>query len=547
MRKKAITKPDFGKIFIVRFLIWAVVFSIAAGYALSELYDYVLKTEVYEYTNSYADKIKDKVEALYRSEPGSDEYKYLLNELRTCLAFYQMVGYNYAEVQIGNLKMATDKDTALFFKKRDDKDDALEHYFIEDVSYLEPLNEYLKNNGMKTDRQITDHWYRYERDPLYEKLFPSDDFVIYYLKTIYVNREEHTFIPGVIRMVEPETDKKKEKEYMIDCTPTDTKGYERVEFDSDHERQLIPAYRVATDLSAKDISIHTVPVVGGGQITYDKNNEWLITDGHYEIEKHWHIGFSGYRTENVFVIAPLSSALIFIIDLAASAIAALVLSVVKYQRDKTVWEIFEYRVKTTEAMAHDLKTPLSTIMFYLENLEDSSKDSEKVLEYTKNINDKVVTMDHMIGDILLLSKSESGKIDLNKESVSVKELINESLKEIPDMKYEIKGDDVTLTTDKKLFSQAILNLLSNCDRYGEEGSVVDVSIAPEALTITNKTDRKYDDVESLKKPFVKGDDSRGNKGAGLGLAIADNNLSMLGYKLELSSEQDEFRVKVKFK
>jgi len=547
MRKKAITKPDFGKIFIVRFLIWAVVFSIAAGYALSELYDYVLKTEVYEYTNSYADKIKDKVEALYRSEPGSDEYKYLLNELRTCLAFYQMVGYNYAEVQIGNLKMATDKDTALFFKKRDDKDDALEHYFIEDVSYLEPLNEYLKNNGMKTDRQITDHWYRYERDPLYEKLFPSDDFVIYYLKTIYVNREEHTFIPGVIRMVEPETDKKKEKEYMIDCTPTDTKGYERVEFDSDHERQLIPAYRVANDLSAKDISIHTVPVVGGGQITYDKNNEWLITDGHYEIEKHWHIGFSGYRTENVFVIAPLSSALIFIIDLAASAIAALVLSVVKYQRDKTVWEIFEYRVKTTEAMAHDLKTPLSTIMFYLENLEDSSKDSEKVLEYTKNINDKVVTMDHMIGDILLLSKSESGKIDLNKESVSVKELINESLKEIPDMKYEIKGDDVTLTTDKKLFSQAILNLLSNCDRYGKEGSVVDVSIAPEALTITNKTDRKYDDVESLKKPFVKGDDSRGNKGAGLGLAIADNNLSMLGYKLELSSEQDEFRVKVKFK
>ena len=57
MRKKAITKPDFGKRFIVRFLIWAVIFSIAAGYALSELYDYVLKTEVYEYTNSYADKI----------------------------------------------------------------------------------------------------------------------------------------------------------------------------------------------------------------------------------------------------------------------------------------------------------------------------------------------------------------------------------------------------------------------------------------------------------------------------------------------------------
>lgn len=547
MRKKAIAKPDFGKIFIVRFLIWVVIFSIVAGYAMSELYDYLLKTEVYEYTNSYGDKIKDNVEALYKAEPGSDEYNHLLNKLRLCLAIYQMVGYNYAEVQIGDFKMATDKDTAFFHKYRDDKDDTLEYYFIEDISYLEPLNEYFRSNGLKDDRQITDHWYRYERDPLYESLFPSFDNGFYNLKSVYVNREKHTFIPGVIRVIEPETEKEKEKQYLVDCTPADTKGYERVEYDTEHERQLIPSYRVATDLSAKDISIHTVPVVGGGRLTYDEKNEWLITDGHYEIEKQWHIGFSGYRTENVFVIAPLSSALIFIIDLAASAIAALVLSVVKYQRDKTVWEIFEYRVKTTEAIAHDLKTPLSTIMFYLENLEDSSKDSEKVLEYTKNINDKVVTMDHMIGDILLLSKSESGKANLDKETVSVKELINESLKELPDMKYEIKGDDVTLPTDKKVFSQAILNLLSNCDRYGKEGSVVDISIAPEALTITNETDRKYDDVESLKKPFVKGDDSRGNKGAGLGLAIADNNLSMLGYKLELSSEQEEFRVKVKFK
>lgn len=547
MRKKAITKPDFGKIFIVRFLIWVVVFSIAAGYAMSELYDYVLKTEVYEYTNNYRGKITDKVEALYKADPESDEYKYLLNDLRCCLAIYQMVGYNYAEVQIGDLKLATDEDTAFFFRKRDDKEDALEHYFIEDMSYLEPLNEYFRSNGMKDDRQITDHWYRYERDPLYEKLFPAFDNGFYKLKSVYLNREKHTFIPGVIRIIEPETDKEKEKQYLVDCTPADTKGYEHIEFDSEHEKQMIPAYRVAANLSAKDVYSHTVPVVGGGQITYNEDNDWLITDGHYKIDNQWHIGWSEYRTENVFVIAPLSSALIFIIDLAASAIAALVLSVVKYQRDKTVWEIFEYRVKTTEAMAHDLKTPLSTIMFYLENLEDSSKDSEKVLEYTKNINDKVVTMDHMIGDILLLSKSESGKVNLDKETISVKELINESLKELPDMKYEIKGDDVTLTTDKKVFSQAILNLLSNCDRYGRKGSAVDIVLAPEALTITNKTDRKYEDVESLKKPFVKGDDSRGNKGAGLGLAIADNNLSMLGYKLELSSESDEFQAKVKFK
>jgi len=198
-------------------------------------------------------------------------------------------------------------------------------------------------------------------------------------------------------------------------------------------------------------------------------------------------------------------------------------------------------------MAHDLKTPLSTIMFYLENLEESSTDPDKVLECSKNINDKVVAMDHMIGDILLLSRSESGKIELTKEDVSLKELVTECLKEFPDMQVEITGDDIHLMTDKKVFGQVITNLLSNCDRYKEAGSVVDIAITPGVLTLTNKTDRTYDDVDSLKKPFVKGDDSRGNKGTGLGLAVADNNLAILGYKLELSSESGEFHARVKFR
>ena len=198
-------------------------------------------------------------------------------------------------------------------------------------------------------------------------------------------------------------------------------------------------------------------------------------------------------------------------------------------------------------MAHDLKTPLSTIMFYLESLEESAQDPEKVLEYTKYISDKVVKTDQMIGDILMLSKSESGKIELTTGEVSLKELITESLQEFPDMKTDIKGDDIALTTDRIVLGQAIMNLLSNCDRYKAEGSTVDIVISQDDLTVTNKTDRTYDDVESLKKPFVKGDESRGSKGAGLGLAIAESNLDILGYKLELSSEAGEFRAKIKFK
>ena len=52
--------------------------------------------------------------------------------------------------------------------------------------------------------------------------------------------------------------------------------------------------------------------------------------------------------------------------------------------------------------------------------------------------------------------------------------------------------------------------------------------------------------KSLKQPFVKGDGARGNKGTGLGLSIADNNLNMLGYKLELSSEEGVFKARILF-
>ncbi len=76
---------------------------------------------------------------------------------------------------------------------------------------------------------------------------------------------------------------------------------------------------------------------------------------------------------------------------------------------------------------------------------------------------------------------------------------------------------------------------------------MDITLDPENILIINKTDKTYDDADSLKKPFVKGEDSRGGKGTGLGLSIADNNLNILGFKLELVSEEGLFKAIVKFK
>ena len=544
MRKKAITKPKFGKIFIVRFLIMIAVFSIVAAYALVKYYDMLFERLIYIPTSDYITEIVNTAEELSKAEPGSDEYKSCLRTLRYFLAKYQASGYNYAEVHVGDLRMATDEDTAYSYLGCLDYEDP-SYFYVEDISYLDPMNEFLRENGYRDERQDTDYYYRYERDPNVFFYSPFYETRYEIVKSAYVNREDRTFLPGVIEIVI------NDKHYEVDCTPADTKGYEYLEFDPEADSQLIPNYRITTDLTSEDLYYHVFPIVGGGARTFDKedleNLSEYCEEMDIEVDDSWHVDYCEYKKDNVFVIAPFTSAFIILVDLVAAAVVALVLAVIRYQKDKTVWEIFDYRVKTTEAMAHDLKTPLSTIMFYLENLEESANDLGKVLEYKNNINDKVVAMDHMIGDILLLSKSESGKVNLTKEEVNVKTLVTECLKEFPGMKSEINGDDITLTTDKKVLAQVVMNLLSNCDRYGKEESTVDIAVSPDALTITNKTDKTYDDVDSLKKPFVKGEDSRGNKGAGVGLAIADNNLAMLGYKLELSSESDEFRARIKFK
>ena len=543
MLKKAVTKPVFWKIFIVRLLFWLVLFSFAAGYVYTQLHDIVLQSSIYNPTQSYQREIEETADMLSEIEPDREAYWLLLSRLKFYLAAYQAAGYNYAEVQIGDLLIATDKDTAFF---RDSTycissltiNEVEEFsYFIEDISYLDPLNDFLRNNGMRDERQAVDHWYRYERDPLINK-FVFDNDVSETLISAYVNFEQFTFLPGIIRI------ERNGKTYDIDCTPSDTKGYEYVEFAPEDKKCIFICYRVGDGLSAGDVCHQKFKV---DDYVLDDENYYDIKARCWNLIETWRVGYSEYKDEGVFVMAPFSSALITAIYIAAALLAALVSAVIRYQKAKTVWEIFEYRTKTTEAMAHDLKTPLSTIMFYLENLEESSEDPEKVLEYSRNINDKVVAMDHMIGDILLLSQSESGKIELTKEDVSLKKLVTECLDEFPDMMTDITGSDITLTTDRKVLGQVITNLLSNCDRYKESGSFVYIAITPEALTLTNKTDRSYDDVDSLKKPFVKGDDSRGNKGSGLGLAVADNNLAILGYKLELSSKPGEFIARIKFK
>ena len=538
--KQSITEPKFGKIFIKRFLIWLGVFAVVALIVFSKAEEYVngMKWRVEQ---SYRERINEQVNCVYEADPESDEYLNEIALLKADLAYYQTYENAYVEVHIGDMVFATDKDTAITSLFMGDKD-YYDLFLIEDISYLDPVFEAAGIEKGSENKYINYEIFGY--DPLLEiasNLEIINTHIQFMPRTMYINRETHTFIPGVVVF------EAYGKQYIVDCTPADAnlEGYKFEDYGDNYWiHNISVTYRADPDMSSKDIDYYEV--LDPNERPYSISV--LAEDFDKEYDKYsWVVGYSYLKDNSFFELAPVTAIAIPVTAFLMALVVALILSFVKYQREKTVWNIFEYRTKTTEAMAHDLKTPLAAIMAYAENLEEASEDPSKVREYSKNINEKVSAMDHMIADILALSRGETSKIEVTAEDVSVMELVKLSLMEFPDMKTELNGIDARFKTDKKLLKQAVENLLSNCDRYGDKESPVGITVTPEELIITNKTDKTYDDVESLKKPFVKGEDSRGAKGTGLGLAIAENNLNILGFRLELASENGMFKAIVKFK
>jgi len=240
-----------------------------------------------------------------------------------------------------------------------------------------------------------------------------------------------------------------------------------------------------------------------------------------------------------------------VVILAAFAFAFIPASI-SYNIKKRRFEIFEYRRKMIDSMAHDLKTPMAAISAYSENLSNNIATDKKEY-YAGKIQEKVGQMNKMVNDILEFSKSENMPAEIVKEDVDISDVIskiiadNEHTVNERSLKINYDKKSVSIKTDEKLFEQAISNLINNAVLYCKDGTGIDIACDENTLTIANIPEEKIDDIKSLKDPFAKGNAARSSKGTGLGLAIAGNNLAMLKYKLDISIENGKFVATVKLK
>lgn len=216
------------------------------------------------------------------------------------------------------------------------------------------------------------------------------------------------------------------------------------------------------------------------------------------------------------------------------------------------------RTELITNVSHDLKTPLTSIINYVDLLSRCDIQDETAKEYLAVLGEKSERLKKLIEDLVEASKASSGNIRVDLVDLRLAELANQIAGEYEDAFRERNlelitsaDSDVIVRADSKLCYRVLDNLMNNVKKYAMPGTRVYLSLTQEdnfgVLTLLNVSQTQLNiPVEELMERFVRGDASRSTDGSGLGLSIAQNLCELQGAKLELSISGDLFTAKVKF-
>ena len=244
--------------------------------------------------------------------------------------------------------------------------------------------------------------------------------------------------------------------------------------------------------------------------------------------------------------------LITILVFLISTTIALVLSIIRNEKNKAQYAFEDYQRALTNNLAHDLKTPLAVIGGYAENLMEMRKNSgdEKELKYLDSIMQNVSYTDDIIAKTLKLSETEQIK-KLNKTKVDIKALAEKSAEKYRtaleerniDLKIEGKCE---VNANEDTLMTAVENLVSNAVKYTRDGGSIKVTADKKRLAVVNDVSENIS-TKDLLMPFVKGDKARSDKtSSGLGLAIASAAAAQNGFTLKIDCKDKKFTATIEF-
>lgn len=211
-------------------------------------------------------------------------------------------------------------------------------------------------------------------------------------------------------------------------------------------------------------------------------------------------------------------------------------------------------------VSHDLKTPLTSIINYVDLLKKQDISQEERSAYIEVLDRKSQRLKVLIEDLFDVSRISSGAVELNIERVDVAALLKQAMGEFDEkiknssliFKVNMPRENVYVNLDGKKTWRVFENLISNILKYSQPNTRVYVDLIGEEskVIIIMKNISAYEmefDVSEIFERFKRGDKSRSTEGSGLGLAIAKSIVELQGGQMNIGIDGDLFKVIVEFK
>ena len=213
-----------------------------------------------------------------------------------------------------------------------------------------------------------------------------------------------------------------------------------------------------------------------------------------------------------------------------------------------------FKAELITNVSHDLKTPLTSIINYVNLLKSTQQTDPKAAEYIEVLDRKSQRLKKLTEDLVEASKASTGVLSVTREKIGMGQLIDQAMGE-----WEEKLTDRKLTlvttlpegetwvyADGRHLWRVIDNLLSNCAKYAMEGTRIYLDLergkGQVALSVKNiSRDPLNVPAERLMERFVRGEESRSTEGSGLGLSIARSLTELQGGTFDLAVDGDLFK------
>ena len=216
------------------------------------------------------------------------------------------------------------------------------------------------------------------------------------------------------------------------------------------------------------------------------------------------------------------------------------------------------KVELIANVSHDIKTPLTSIISYVELLKQEEGLPDHIRDYVRILDEKSQRLKNMVTDVFAVSKAASGELPMEMEELDFGKLLRQTLADMEEQiehssvvfRTEIPDAAVTIMADGQRLYRVFQNLFQNAIKYSLQGSRVYVALHTDGsaavASVKNTSSRELEKGKDFAERFARGDASRTDGGSGLGLSIAQSFTEACGGEFTWETDADLFIVKIAF-